>query len=57
MPEDKVFPTLTHEQQAKVEAVVDLMFSQNPMVRPHPLLAMLREYQLEAAAVQLRRGP
>ncbi len=52
-----MFPTLTHEQQAKVEAVVDLMFSQNPMVRPHPLLAMLREYQLEAAAVQLRRGP
>lgn len=47
-----VYPSLSPEQKAKVDAVVDLMFSQNPS-QTHPVLLYLREQQLEATARML----
>ena len=47
-----VYPSLSPEQKAKVDAVVDLMFSQNTS-QSHPVLQYLREQQLEATARML----
>jgi hypothetical protein len=49
-----IYPTLPPDQQAKINAVVDLMFSQNSSHNPHPLLLLLREQQRELTARLLR---
>lgn len=48
------YDSLTPEQRAKVDAVVNLMFSQNTMHNPHPLLALLKAEQSEMTAKILK---
>jgi len=54
MPETNTsrYADLSPELKSKVDAVVDLIFSQNPH-NTHPLLQLLRDQQRELVANQL----
>lgn len=49
------YASLSPELQAKVDAVVDLMFSQNPH-NTHPLLQLLRAHQRDLVAAMMSGG-